>query len=567
MGNQYHNLAEGAFTQDWTDTGLITNNDDWSGVPSIIGYRGDNLTSATGVDPQAVVTDGTSSPVDVTANQTNPNTFNTGGVAEFEPSNSVVALNGSGTADAPFLLIHLNTEGVTNINVSYKLRDLDSSVDNAIQPVALQYRVSTSGNFINIPGAFVADASTGPNLAELVTTVNATLPTEAENQSQVQLRIITTNAVGNDEWIGIDDINISSAPSTSGNVQITEYIYSGGNEEFIEFTNLGADPVDMTGWSFDDDSRIPGTFNLSAFGIVQPEESIILTEADAAVFRTAWGLDDSVKVVGGYTNNLGREDEINLFDNSNQLVDRLTYGDERFPGTVRTQNVSAWTEVENLAPTDITAAWQLSTVGDAQNSYTSAGGDIGNPGVYTTSSTPTSGVIITQSDGSTNIAEGGATDIYTILLRSQPSANVTININPDSQSITSATALIFTPANWNVAQTVTVTAVDDAIVESNHFSTITHTATSTDVGYNGINIATVTANITDNDFGSLKKIGGFTGDGAEITAYDPVSQRLFVVDGTANIQIFNFSDPTNPTPFSAIDLSAYAHQSHTIFGN
>jgi len=38
-------------SQDCSNTGLITTNDDWSGVASIIGYRGDGLTTATGVDP------------------------------------------------------------------------------------------------------------------------------------------------------------------------------------------------------------------------------------------------------------------------------------------------------------------------------------------------------------------------------------------------------------------------------------------------------------------------------------------------------------------------------------
>ena len=32
------------FSQDWSNTGLITVDDDWSGVNSIIGYRGDGLT-------------------------------------------------------------------------------------------------------------------------------------------------------------------------------------------------------------------------------------------------------------------------------------------------------------------------------------------------------------------------------------------------------------------------------------------------------------------------------------------------------------------------------------------
>ena len=36
------------FAQDWTNTSLITTNDDWSGVPGVVGFRGDNLTSSTG---------------------------------------------------------------------------------------------------------------------------------------------------------------------------------------------------------------------------------------------------------------------------------------------------------------------------------------------------------------------------------------------------------------------------------------------------------------------------------------------------------------------------------------
>ncbi len=34
----------------------------------------------------------------------------------------------------------------------------------------------------------------------------------------------------------------------------------------------------MTGWSFDDNHGQPGAFSLSAFGIVQPGESVIITE-------------------------------------------------------------------------------------------------------------------------------------------------------------------------------------------------------------------------------------------------------------------------------------------------
>ncbi len=222
--NTYFSLTVN-FTQDWTNTGLITADDNWSGVPSIQGFRGDNLTGATGTDPQTILAGDDAAPVgDVIANQTNPNTQATGGVAEFHITDPTIALQGSGTADAPYITIYLNTTGATNIRVQYNLRDIDGSTDNAVQPVALQYRVGASGNFTNVPAAFVADATTGPSLATLVTPVSVILPAACENQSQVQLRIITANAVGNDEWVGIDDIVITPNASAT-----TVSISGGGN--------------------------------------------------------------------------------------------------------------------------------------------------------------------------------------------------------------------------------------------------------------------------------------------------------------------------------------------------
>src|SRR5436189_3449210 len=69
------------FTQNWSNTNLITTLDDWNNVPGIVGYRGDDLTAATGTDPQTILADGSATPVSVWANQTDPNTFLSGGVA------------------------------------------------------------------------------------------------------------------------------------------------------------------------------------------------------------------------------------------------------------------------------------------------------------------------------------------------------------------------------------------------------------------------------------------------------------------------------------------------------
>ena len=207
------NLSGGNLTQNWSNAGLITTDDNWSGVPSITGFRGDNVTAAVDADPQTLLAADDPGVIDVIANQANPNTNATGGVAEFAIADPVVAMQGSGTADAPYLKIYLNTTGRQGIQLTFNARDIDGAADNAVQQIAVHYRVGNSGAWTNVPAGYIADASTGPSIATLVTPVSVTLPAAADNQSEVQIRIMTTNATGSDEWIGIDDIVVSSSPA------------------------------------------------------------------------------------------------------------------------------------------------------------------------------------------------------------------------------------------------------------------------------------------------------------------------------------------------------------------
>ncbi len=196
------------FAQDWSDGGLLSANNNWSGVPGIVGYVVAGPTTG-GVDPQTVLAPATTP--NLTVNQTNPVSYQTGGVAEFALPNPVVALAGSNAQHAPNLVLHLDTRGWQSVRVSYLLRDLDSSADNAQQQVALQYRIGNTGNFINLPAGYVADATT-VNAATQTTPVDVLLPAAANDQAHVQVRILTTNAPGNDEWVGVDDIAVAGTP-------------------------------------------------------------------------------------------------------------------------------------------------------------------------------------------------------------------------------------------------------------------------------------------------------------------------------------------------------------------
>jgi parallel beta-helix repeat protein len=121
---------------------------------------------------------------------------------------------------------------------------------------------------------------------------------------------------------------------------------------------------------------------------------------------------------------------------------------------------------------------------------------------------PTYGVTITESDGSTDVDEQGPTsDTYTVVLDSQPSDTVSITVDPDIETEVNGNGagnpiqLFFLTTNWDAAQTVTVTAIDDSDVEGPHTSTISHISTSSDPNYNGIGINDLVANVADNDDG------------------------------------------------------------------
>lgn len=116
------------------------------------------------------------------------------------------------------------------------------------------------------------------------------------------------------------------------------------------------------------------------------------------------------------------------------------------------------------------------------------------------------GVTLTEAGGVTAVVEGGATDSYTLVLTSQPTANVSVAITFDAGQLVvdgetdGSRSLTFTTANWNVAQTVTVAARNDTVVEGAPLvSSITHAVSSSDASYNGLGITAVAVSVSDND--------------------------------------------------------------------
>ncbi|MCE9596450.1 MAG: hypothetical protein K8S54_00640 [Spirochaetia bacterium] len=120
----------------------------------------------------------------------------------------------------------------------------------------------------------------------------------------------------------------------------------------------------------------------------------------------------------------------------------------------------------------------------------------------------TAGISITETGVNTAIGEDGTTDSYSVKLTSIPSGPVTISIAFDPAQVslsgpagasgaTSPYAFDIAAADWNTAQTITVAAVNDSIVEGAHSATLVHSASGG--GFSAASSVSVTVGITDND--------------------------------------------------------------------
>ncbi len=186
-------------------------------------------------------------------------------------------------------------------------------------------------------------------------------------------------------------------------VKITEYMYSGTDGEFFELTNVSAAPIDLTGWSMDDKSALPGTFDLTPVGMLAAGESILIAGVDPALFASAWSLAGPRVFGPNLVAPLGRDDAINIYDAGGQLVERLIYGDQDFPGSPRAKVQSAQVCLEGLGADD-PYRWQLAADGDSFGAWTSLGSDVGSPGLWIAVDCPGLGdAYCTANDNSTGV--------------------------------------------------------------------------------------------------------------------------------------------------------------------
>ena len=135
-------------------------------------------------------------------------------------------------------------------------------------------------------------------------------------------------------------------------------------------------------------------------------------------------------------------------------------------------------------------------------------------------------------------------DSYTVVLNTQPTATVTVTVagHAGTDVTPSPTSLTFTSTTWGTAQTVTVTAADDADLVNETVS-LTHSATSMDSDYQGITIAGVEVTVTDNDLAQVMGVGVAPGNAQLVVTWTAVSTATgYTVQWMSSGQGYNTGD-------------------------
>ncbi|WP_044037508.1 beta strand repeat-containing protein [Octadecabacter arcticus] len=167
----------------------------------------------------------------------------------------------------------------------------------------------------------------------------------------------------------------------------------------------------------------------------------------------------------------------------------------------------------------------------------------------------TAGVTVSSVTGSP-LSEAGGTATFTVQLDSQPAADVTLAVSSDDtdEATVSSPSLTFTASNWNTAQTVTVTGVDDNVVDGTQTVTVGLAATaSTDSNYSGIDPADPTVSVTDND------TAGVTVSSVSGTATEAGGTATFTIEldsqPAADVTLAVSSDDTDEATVSSPSLT------------
>ncbi len=309
------------------------------------------------------------------------------------------------------------------------------------------------------PTANVTIALSSSNTAEgTISTSSVTLTPANWNTPQ------TVTITGADDLVDDGDIAYSVVTAAAAS---SDSKYSGLNAADVSVTNLDNDTAGIT---------------------VTPVSGLVTTEAGgAASFTVVLDSKPTANVVIGISSSNTAEGTVSAASLT------FTAANWNTPQTITVTGVDDSVDDGDIAYTVVTAA--AASADASYNGMNAA--DV----AVTNSDDDTAAITVSPTSG-LSTTEAGATASFTVVLASQPTANVSIGLSSSNtaEGTVAPASLVFTPANWNIAQTVTATGVDDLVDDGDvAYTIVTAAATSTDPNYNGRNAADVSVTNVDND--------------------------------------------------------------------
>ncbi len=167
----------------------------------------------------------------------------------------------------------------------------------------------------------------------------------------------------------------------------------------------------------------------------------------------------------------------------------------------------------------------------------------------------------------------GSTATYTVVLTSEPTADVTVtpSVASGSTDVTfSPESLTFTSDNWGTAQEVTVSAAHDSDIDDDE-ETIEHAVSGGDYGANSVTASDVAVTVTDDDTAPAIIAGG-----VEVASYSLATYNTYGVDEIIAVSV-TFDRDVNVTTaggtpyvkveFKNEDVNAVATEKHFSYAS
>ncbi|AWV90884.1 hypothetical protein DN745_16765 [Bradymonas sediminis] len=385
----------------------------------------------------------------------------------------------------------------------------DDDFADGDQPYAIVFSATTSADaaYAAITPQNVALTNVDDDSAGITVSAPSGPTSEAGAQA-------TFSVVLNSKPYGDVTVNFDSSDAGEGTVGTTSLTFTDADWNAPQSVTITGQDDDLA------DGDQPYAIVFAATTSADAAYAAITPQNVAAVNTDDDSAGVTVSAISGATSEAGTSQSFSVVLNSEPFNDVTLNFDSNDPGEGAVSTTSLTFTAGNWsAPQTVTVTGQDDDLADGDQPYAIVfGATTSNDAAYaaitpanvavTNIDDDSAGIIVSAISGDTS--ELGTTATFSVVLTSQPFDDVTLGFDSDdtTEGVVGATSLTFTPANWDTPQVVTVTGVDDTVLDGDQsYQIIFLPAVSSDAGYNGQTPTPVAVTNIDDDIPSVGFVG------------------------------------------------------------